>query len=638
MSVPARLRHRKQTLLFLLVVLLPSTALTGLALHLLEQERQWERREWEESRRRAAAELGRSLGLELERIRLEEQGRLQASEAGASGARHPALVLAARQRDGRLILPWEEGPRTPPAPAFLRRLGEGARAEFGGNAAGAAAAYRHAAELAPDEGSEAAARLALARVLGAGGDLAEAARTHASLLALPSHVTDEHGVPYALYAADALRSNLDQREAVVRRLEEDARLPPPLAPLHAYLLRDLSAELGVMGGSADHVWVVEQLLALKRDLPALVRLAGSPATPSAADGAPRDPPWIPYGDPLWLVSAAPALDGGDTLVLAISAEAVLWRAAAGTGFPSEGIGRARLHRDPAAGDPLGPAFPGLRASLPALQDPPPGMGGRARFLLLVLPLMLAVTLFSGWLLWRDVRREVHAAALRSRFVSSVSHELKTPLTSIRMFAEMLAMGHAQDPERRDAYLELIVAESGRLTRLINNVLDFARIDEGRRGYRKEPVRLDDVVREAARTMAYPVAQREVALRIDADAALPPVSADRDALLQAILNLLSNAVKFSGPGGEVDLRLLRRNGEAWIEVEDRGMGIEPADRERIFEEFYRSPAADREGIAGAGLGLPLVAHVARGHGGSVDVRSEPGQGSTFTLRLPLEPPP
>jgi signal transduction histidine kinase len=678
MSSLPTVRHRKQTLLFLLVVLLPSLTLSGLALHLLRQERQWERHAWEEMRRRTAAELGRGLGLHLERIRLEEQGRPRDDEAATAEDRNPALVLAARQRDGTLALPWEERSTTAPPAAFAALLRDAGRAEFGGDVRGAAELYGRAAEQAPDPAAGAAARLGLARALTAGGDSGAAVDAYGALLALPSSVADEHGVPFALYAADRLRAEPGYRATVAKRLEAEARLPPPLAPLHAYLLRDLLAELeiGPPAGAADHVTVIEQALALRRDLPALLRLAGAGgppgsaaaagpadggvavaimtdiADPARADGSggagraggeasPRDPPWIPYGDPLWLVGMAPALHGGDTLVLAVAADSALAQLAASPDFAlpvAVAAGAVRLERNPAAGDPLGPAFPGLRVSLPALAEPPAGAGRRAQFLLLLLPLTLALTAFSGWLLWRDVRREVHAAALRSRFVSSVSHELKTPLTSIRMFAEMLAAGRADDPRRRAEYLDLIVAESGRLTRLINNVLDFARIDEGRRGYRKERVRLDDVIHEAARTMAYPLAQQEVSLNVDTDGTVPAVSADRDAVLQAVLNLLSNAVKFSLPGGEVELRLLRRDGEAWIQVRDQGMGIDAADRERIFDEFYRSPAADAQGIAGAGLGLPLVAHVARGHGGTVDVDSMPGRGSTFTMRLPLEAEP
>jgi len=236
-----------------------------------------------------------------------------------------------------------------------------------------------------------------------------------------------------------------------------------------------------------------------------------------------------------------------------------------------------------------------------------------------------------------VRRELHLAELRSQFVSSVTHELKTPLTAIRMFAETLLMGRTTDQRLQAEYLQTIVNESERLTRLLNNVLDFAKIEQGKKTYRLEPASLADVVGAAARAMDYPLAQQGFALRVQVDEGLPPVRADADALQQAILNLLTNAMKYSGESREIDLRLRRENGDALIEVTDRGVGIAVEEQERIFEKFYRAPTPENGLIPGAGLGLALAEHIAAAHGGRVAVRSAPGQGSTFTIRLPLEKP-
>jgi signal transduction histidine kinase len=224
--------------------------------------------------------------------------------------------------------------------------------------------------------------------------------------------------------------------------------------------------------------------------------------------------------------------------------------------------------------------------------------------------------------------------MRSQFVSSVSHELKTPLTAIRMFAETLQMRAGADPKIQAEYLETIVNETERLTRLLNNVLDFSRIERGQKSYHMEPALLADVVHSAARTMRFPLTEQGFNFRVDVCGGLPPIRLDRDAIEQAILNLLSNAMKYSGQSRDIDLRLCAQNGSVLIQVEDRGIGIPADERERIFERFYRVPTAENRAISGTGLGLALVVHIAQAHGGRVEVESNPGAGSTFSVRLPL----
>jgi len=248
-------------------------------------------------------------------------------------------------------------------------------------------------------------------------------------------------------------------------------------------------------------------------------------------------------------------------------------------------------------------------------------------------LVVSLNLFGGYLMWRDTRREARLSELRSQFVSSVSHELKTPLTSIRMFAEILQIGSAPDAHTRDECLETIVNESERLTRLLNNVLDFSRIDHGQKTYQMETTQLSDVVKSAARTMRYPLAEQGFDLHVTVDEQIPAVSADRDALKQAVLNLLTNAMKYSGKSREIELRLFPENGAAIIQVRDHGIGISEREQSRIFERFYRAQVAENRSISGTGLGLALVAHIAAAHGGTVQVESSPGMGSTFSIGLP-----
>ena len=227
------------------------------------------------------------------------------------------------------------------------------------------------------------------------------------------------------------------------------------------------------------------------------------------------------------------------------------------------------------------------------------------------------------------------ADMRSQFVASVSHELRTPLTAIRMFAETLQMDRPLTPAARTEYLDTIVTESERLTRLIDNVLDFSAIDRGQRRYRLERAPLAPVVRQAAGTMQYPLAQKGFQLRVDADDDVPDVRMDADAIQQALLNLLGNAMKYSRDDRRIELTLSGVNGHAVVEVRDYGVGIAPPDQARIFERFYRVSVQENSRVPGAGLGLSLVDHIVKAHGGFVKVTSAPGEGSTFAIHLPIE---
>ena len=227
------------------------------------------------------------------------------------------------------------------------------------------------------------------------------------------------------------------------------------------------------------------------------------------------------------------------------------------------------------------------------------------------------------------------AEMRSQFVSSVSHELKTPLTAIRMFAETLRMGRSKDMKTQNEYLDTIVNESQRLTRLLNNVLDFSKIEQGKRLYRPETASLYEIVESAARAMEYPLSQQGFKLDVQTEEGLPEVCVDRDAIEQALLNLLHNAMKYSGESKEIGLCLKRKDGYSLIQVIDQGIGIDPQEQERIFEKFYRISSPENERIVGTGLGLALVSHIIEAHGGRLELDSTPGKGSTFSIYLSLE---
>jgi signal transduction histidine kinase len=252
-----------------------------------------------------------------------------------------------------------------------------------------------------------------------------------------------------------------------------------------------------------------------------------------------------------------------------------------------------------------------------------------------LSLLFVVSLasLSGYLAWRGTRREIRISEMRAQFVASVSHELKTPLTSIRMFAELLEM-RAADESTRTEYLNTIVNESERLTRLLNNVLDFSRIEHGQKNYSMEPTHLPEVVRSAMRVMEYPLMAQGFNVQVDMDETMPPIPVDQDAIKQAVLNLLTNAMKYSGKSRAIELGVSRDNGNAMIQVRDHGIGVPPHEQARIFEKFYRANVPENHTISGTGLGLALVAHVVDAHRGHIAVESRPGEGTTFSIRLPL----
>ena len=233
---------------------------------------------------------------------------------------------------------------------------------------------------------------------------------------------------------------------------------------------------------------------------------------------------------------------------------------------------------------------------------------------------------------RDIGREVRMASLRSNFVTSVTHELKTPLTSIRLLAETLRLDRAPGASAAEL-LDGIVDESDRLGRLVDNVLSAARIDRGAAVY--HPVEIDVCAAvDSALARFGPLLRREGFTVIrEGDAAGVAVRADADGLAHAVANLLSNAVKYSGISREVRVGIFRTRDEIEVRVTDRGIGIPPGVQRKVFERFYRAPEAETE-AAGAGLGLSLVRHFAEAHDGRVSLTSEPGAGSAFSVWLPV----
>jgi signal transduction histidine kinase len=245
---------------------------------------------------------------------------------------------------------------------------------------------------------------------------------------------------------------------------------------------------------------------------------------------------------------------------------------------------------------------------------------------------------GGWLVVADARRQLVLAQQKTDFVSNVSHELKTPLTSIRMFAELMQSGRPGTVAKHPQYLRIIMVEAERLTRLINNVLDFARIERRQERFDKKPLDLHGVIGRIWEGHELHLREAGFSTRWEAAPAPYPVVGDEDALAQILVNLLSNAEKYSGERKEVELHSYIDGARVCVSVLDRGSGVPAGEERKIFEAFYRAHDSLSSGVQGSGLGLTLAQRLAREHGGEILYQAREGGGSNFTLRLPLAPQP
>ncbi len=249
--------------------------------------------------------------------------------------------------------------------------------------------------------------------------------------------------------------------------------------------------------------------------------------------------------------------------------------------------------------------------------------------------VLSVLIMGGLVLtYRSVNKQVALARLKSDFVSNVSHELRTPLALIRLYAETLELGRITTNEKKHEYYSIIRKESERLTALINNILDFSRIEAGRKEYDFRETDIAELVRNTLDSYRFQIEQQGFALEEQIESGIPKVRVDREAIARALVNLVNNALKYSDNEKFLGVRLYREKSLLKLEVIDRGIGIERHEQSRIFEKFYRTCDPLVHNTKGSGLGLSLVRHITHAHGGEVEVESAPGRGSKFTLSLPL----
>jgi signal transduction histidine kinase len=451
----------------------------------------------------------------------------------------------------------------------------------------------------------------------------EAERSDRDALQECGDMRDGDGVPIALYAAERLLTK-DQRDPsaadyVLRR----ASAPPWHSPNEALLLRSLLPRIG-NPAAAETQRVLDVEILSGQQISMLVRDPNDPLgkLQQASRSAPGDLAWVGYGDEPWLLTLVSPTSFATPLVMAVSSRQIVPADVALRVAPTDGT------------VPLGDGFVDLYALWPPAHfEESSAVSGVLYGSTIIF--VLGAGLLAGYFLIRDVHREAETAAMRSHFVASVSHELKTPLTSIRAHAETLLMGRAAGPEMTADYLATIVSESERLTRLVDSVLDFSSIEQGRKTYHLQDTPLDEVVRSAAKAMEHPLLQLGFMLTLSSDGTSPTVRADREALTQAILNLLGNAMKYSGDARAIEMRTGTRNNEAFVDVVDHGIGIQRDEQARIFDRFHRAQSVETTGIAGTGLGLTLALHVVEAHQGRIAVVSDLGRGSTFSVCIPLQ---
>jgi signal transduction histidine kinase len=253
------------------------------------------------------------------------------------------------------------------------------------------------------------------------------------------------------------------------------------------------------------------------------------------------------------------------------------------------------------------------------------------YIFVVIVLILA---FGLYFTLQAIHQELHLSRMKSYFMSTVSHEFKSPLTSIRQMAEMLVRGRVPSPEKQQKYYNTILQQSERLSHLIDNILDFSKMEEGQKTFRFEKADITPVVSDIVELFRKHTAEQGFDISLSIPEPLPEVVFDREALEQAIHNLLDNACKYSGDSSSIKVQLLAKGNKAVISVRDYGIGIRKEDHEKIFSRFYRAGEELSQTVKGSGIGLTIVKQIVDAHHGNITVESSPGKGSLFSIIIPV----
>lgn len=624
-------RPRRLAALFVAATAVPTAGLVWLSVHLLEQDRQLAYQQLGDRLEGVVATVAADLRRDLDTLDLDAL----AIPEGADAVR---VVLG---RDGLIDrrgapLPFVPRGRPPdePDPEIWR---EGETAELAGRHAAARVLYRRLA-ASDNRAIRAGALVRLARVERLTSRPEVALDIYATLAALEG--VPLFGDPADLVARLARLKTLGSLTQDAARREEAFRLRRDLAAGRWTIVRESFELAWQQSGEAlgDPTADVPPTLALAEAVDQLWRewtAAGAPAGEWRGERT------------SWTASSSVTTvwrGRGDRLVALVTGPAFLadrWRAV----WTPRGVVAALLDVEGrlVLGDPTaGPwatrltADTGLpwilRVASRAPEDDLARLAARRRSLLLVLALASFVVLAGAYFVARGVRREVEVARLQSDFVSAVSHEFRTPLTSMSHLVELLRDRPLDEP-RRLRYYEALEQETARLRRFVDGLLEFGRVDAGAARYVLRPADPAAFVTAVVeRFRSEPAAGRHpVSLHVEPG--LPPVAMDAPAVELALRNLLDNAAKYSPDDAPIHVRVGRDGGAIVVRVEDEGPGIPPGEQGAIFEKFVRGAGARQSNVAGTGIGLALAREIARAHRGDIAVASQSGHGSTFVLSLP-----
>jgi signal transduction histidine kinase len=640
---PGRLPPGKTVVLFVAVAAVSVVALVWMGARLLTQDRALEAQRLQERREAAADRVVAA----LEQVLLAEERRLANPRVTELAAGDDLLVVVAASAGIKVwpektILFYPVIPATREAPAQLYSLAE--RLEFvDGDHERAIAALRPLA-ASRDPAVRAGAELRLARNLRKAGRSDEALEVFGELGEGAGTVS---GVPAGLVARSARCLLLEELGRVEQLRQEARELSAGLASARWPLDRDaylhysdqaqrwLKSESPAADGRqalAEGVcWLWENVRAEQGLQPGSVgrrslRFHGTPVTVlwhasgdavTALVAGPR------YQQRQWFEPVFKASDFGSVrIAVRDRGSDLIYGVPPPTGLPTT------LRSASATALPWDISV--------ATADPdsaPSGFAQRRRFLIFGLVLVVLFVIGASYFAGRAVFRELAAATLQTDFVSAVSHEFRTPLTSMKQFTEMLVEDDDLPPEERRAYYRAQERATRRLSRLVESLLDFGRMEAGARPYRREGLDAAGLVRTVVEEFRQEGGCNSFSIEWVVPGGAVPIDGDREALAQALWNLLDNAVKYSGASRTVRVEVEDGGKLAAIRVRDQGLGVPPAERRRIFEKFARGSSAAASGIKGTGIGLAMVRHIVDAHGGKVSLESWPGGGSTFTIELP-----
>ena len=248
------------------------------------------------------------------------------------------------------------------------------------------------------------------------------------------------------------------------------------------------------------------------------------------------------------------------------------------------------------------------------------------FIILLMIVLVAGVVF----VFINIRREMELARIKSDFVSNVSHELRTPLALISIFAETLELGRTKSEEKKKEYYSIISKEAGRLSRIVNKILSFSKIEAGKKEYRFSKVNINNIIEDIFKTYQFHLENSGFEFSFSPGPSVPEIDADSEAVSEAVINLLDNAVKYSADRKEVIISTGKEENFVYIEITDKGIGISEEAQKKIFDKFYRVSDGLVHNTKGTGLGLTLVKHIMDAHRGKVKIKSKPNEGSSFKL--------